>query len=161
MKRFAIYFFSAIAAFTIGVGSSSMWRSIALGSSEMNAVVIEDTGIATPIPVIPKSSSASTIRNVDLANFKYPSEVAGKHGGFRLTNGELLPKKQTSSGLPLDMWLKLGDVVYGDVTGDGSEEAIIDLGWITGGSAIPDLVYIYDAKGQSNNVMGIPNGRSC
>jgi hypothetical protein len=44
------------------------------------------------------------------------------------------------------MWLKLGSIEYGDVTGDGNEEAIIDLGWITGGSAIPDLVYIYSLK---------------
>jgi hypothetical protein len=143
MKRLAIYFFAAIVAFTIGVCSSSMWRSIGPSSSGIHPVVIEATGIATPILAIPKSSSVSTIRNVDFANFNYPSDVAGEHGGFKLTNGELLPKKQTPSGRPLDMWLKLVDVAYGDVTGDGSEEAIIDLGWITGGSAIPDLVYIY------------------
>jgi hypothetical protein len=146
MKRVAVYFFAVIAAFTIGVSSSSMWRSIRASSSEIKPVVSLDTGIATPILAISNSASVSTIRNVDFANFNYPSEVAGEHGGFKLTNGELLPKKQTSSGRPLDMWLKLADVAYGDVTGDGSEEAIIDLGWITGGSAIPDLVYVYTLR---------------
>jgi hypothetical protein len=146
MKRVAIYFFAAIAAFTIGVSSSSMWGSIGASSSEIHPIAFEDTEIAKPIMTIPNSSSVPTIRNVDFANFTYPSEVADAHGEFKLTNGELLPKKQTPSGRPLDMWLKLVDVAYGDVTGDGSEEAIIDLGWITGGSAIPDLVYIYTLR---------------
>jgi len=60
-----------------------------------------------------------------------------------LQNGELLLKRKDEIGRPFDPWLNLVDVTYGDVTGDGTEEAIINLGWTTGGSAIPDLVYIY------------------
>ncbi len=79
--------------------------------------------------------------------------MAGEQGGFRLRNGELLPKQRTASGRPLDKWLKLADVEYGDVTGDGNEEAIIDLGWITGGSAIPDLIYIYTLRNAHPKVL--------
>src|SRR5690348_15270389 len=110
MKRMAIYFFAATLAFGIGVYSSSMWRSILASSNEIHQVVIEDPGIATPVLANTKLSSVSTIRNVDFANFRYPSELAGEQGGFKLTNGELLPKKRTASGRPLDMWLKLVDV---------------------------------------------------
>ena len=37
----------------------------------------------------------------------------------------------------------LGKVFYGDVTGDGVEDAIVSMNILTGGSAMPGLVYVY------------------
>lgn len=153
MKHVAIHVFAAILAFTIGVCSSSMMSLIGASSGEIHPVVIEETEMATRVLSITNVASVSTIRNVDFANFTYPSGVVEERGGFKLKNGELLPKRRTQYGQPLDMWLKLGNVAYGDVTGDGREEAIIDLGWITGGSAIPDLVYIYTMRNGSPRML--------
>jgi hypothetical protein len=90
--------------------------------------------------------SNSSIRLIDFTNFTYPSGVVGKNGGFKLSQGELLPKQRDKVGRPLDMWLVLDTIVYGDVTGDGNEEAIINLGWVTGGTATPNLIYIYTLR---------------
>jgi hypothetical protein len=140
-------------AFATGGCISSICSAIRSGSGEIRPIVIEDGRSTTPILAIPNSSSVPTIRNVNFANFTYPSEVVGERGGFKLRNGELLPKRRTASGRPLDIWLSVADVEYGDVTGDGSEEAIVDLGWITGGSAIPDLVYIYTLRNGSPKLL--------
>jgi hypothetical protein len=43
-------------------------------------------------------------------------------------------------------WLVLGWVHYFDVTGDGIDDAIVDIVWHTGGSAQPDLIYIYTIR---------------
>jgi hypothetical protein len=131
-------------AMTLAIGVSLSLLFIYLRSDEGDIpalTFVEDIQSRTPL-VLPKSSE-STIRQVDFANFTYPSHFAGQIGGFKLRNGELAPKRRDEIGRPLDMWLVLEVVTYGDVTGDGTEEAIIDLGWVTGGSAIPDLVYVY------------------
>lgn len=126
-----------------GVSISSFLMLLRSDVSDIHPVtVIEDARSITPI-ALPESSPDSPIRRIDFANFTYPSQFAGEAGGFAVRNGELLPKRKTETGQPLDTWLKLVSISYGDVTGDGAEEAIIDLVWITGGSAIPDLVYIY------------------
>ena len=99
-------------------------------------------------------SRQTSIRSIDFANFTYPtkaanliysSKTAGSKRSYRLRQGELKPKFD-KKGHPLTMWLKMGAVHYSDVTGDGTDEAIVDLGWITGGSALPDLVYIYTLR---------------
>jgi hypothetical protein len=59
-----------------------------------------------------------------------------------LTNGEL-PATRDKRGLVDKMGVFLGAVKYGDVTGDGVEEAIIYLSIQTGGSARPGLLYVY------------------
>lgn len=87
----------------------------------------------------------SSIRSVDFANFSYPARVAQEKGWFKLRNGELQSKRD-EIGRPLGMWLKMASVDYGDVNGDGIEDAIINIHWITGGSATPNLVYIYTFK---------------
>ena len=92
-------------------------------------------------------SPRTRIRRVDFANFTYPSRSVGYKDDFKVINGERPPNEKTETGRPLDIWLHLNDISYGDVTGDGVEEAIVDLGWITGGSAIPDLIYVFGLDG--------------
>jgi hypothetical protein len=41
------------------------------------------------------------------------------------------------------MGITLGKIVYGDVTGDKQEEAIIEMSILTGGTAQPNIVYVY------------------
>jgi hypothetical protein len=102
-------------------------------------------------PLSMSQPQRGAIRSIDFANFTYPahaanltysSRTAKRKPSYTLRQGELKPKYD-KRGHPISMWLKLGNVNYFDVTGDGREEAIVDLAWITGGSAMPDLVYIY------------------
>ena len=96
---------------------------------------------------------SSSIRSIDFTNFSYPSKVAdlsyssktAKGNVYRLRQGELPPKFGERNRL-LNVWLKFGSVVYDDLTGDDNEEAIVNLSWITGGSAMPNLVYIYTLR---------------
>ena len=87
--------------------------------------------------------SPSSIRDIDFANFRYAGTIARFPAEFRQTKAFAL-----SNG-------KMGDwrygftfrkVVFGDITGDGNEEAIITLDINTDGSAGVDQVYIYTLK---------------
>lgn len=83
----------------------------------------------------------SSIRAVDFSNFTYPYTwnlvvTGSRRKTFTLHNGTF--KEENSA-----VGMSLGHVLYGDVTGDGREEAIVFLGVRTGGSAIPGCIYIY------------------
>ncbi|HZH32784.1 MAG TPA: hypothetical protein VEY11_18600 [Pyrinomonadaceae bacterium] len=45
-----------------------------------------------------------------------------------------------------EVGMYLADVDYGDVTGDGVEEAMVRLSIHTGGSSMPNCLYIYTLK---------------
>lgn len=91
------------------------------------------------------AQKSTSIRSIDFENFTYP----GSQGHFsapeyettifKLKNGKY--KKKDEVGMVLER------VVYGDVTGDGVEEAIIVL-YVEndGGSAVVHHVYIYAIK---------------
>jgi hypothetical protein len=84
----------------------------------------------------------SSIRSFDFANFIYPINSGLKVSGsrrktFTVRNGEF-PETKSAVGMSLVR------VAYGDVTGDGDEDAIIEFGVDTnGGTAIIYCVYIY------------------
>jgi hypothetical protein len=84
----------------------------------------------------------SPIRKIDFRNFTYPIPDE-RRGKIRLRNGEQPPTQFSKYGIPYDVGYTLGDIDYGDVTGDGVEEAIIDLGWLSSGTAITSYIYIY------------------
>ena len=88
-----------------------------------------------------------TIRSMDFANFTFPwtSDLGNSKDSFTLKNGEL-PATRNARGLIDGMGVFLGSVKYGDVTGDGVEEAIVSLSIQTGGSAIPGIIYIYTMR---------------
>jgi hypothetical protein len=81
---------------------------------------------------------------VDFANFTYSWDVdlGDTDKTFTLKNGEL-PATRDERGMIDGMGVFFGRVKYGDVTGDDVEEAIVFLSIQTGGSAIPEVVYIY------------------
>src|ERR1051326_4372190 len=94
---------------------------------------------------------AQSIRSIDFTNFTYPriDELKEfiRRKTFSLKAGEY-------SERGFEDGVHFGDVVYGDVTGDGIEEAIVILGIQTGGSAIPNCVYIYTFKKGRPELLG-------
>jgi hypothetical protein len=95
---------------------------------------------ATPSPTAtPTPDTDSPIRKVDFKNFRYegPDDLPES---FTLRDGE------KSFVMGKEMGFSLGNVSYGDLTGDGNEEAILTIGVQTGGSAMPTLVFVYSIK---------------
>jgi hypothetical protein len=84
-----------------------------------------------------------TIRSLDFANFTFPYTPGERSPGgprrFTFIDGET-PETKNDDGM------YLAAVSYADVTGDGIEEAFVRVGIITGGSAMPNDVYIYTVK---------------
>src|SRR5262245_57610423 len=102
---------------------------------------------ATPISSAPQSAPNKTIRSVDFRNFSYPKTKGlylshSRNLPFRLKGGSL-PETRDKQGFVDEMGVYLGKVSYGDVTGDGQEEAIVVLSFLTGGSSMLDCVYVY------------------
>ena len=74
--------------------------------------------------------TAMTIQSIDFKNFTYPwpkdlRDPSNPKRTFRLTNGEL-PATRTPDGKIEGMGVFFGDTVYGDVTGDGVDEAVVN-----------------------------------
>jgi hypothetical protein len=128
----------------------------------MNAMNLPTPIALALILLLPQSvllqSARPSIRSIDFSNFSYPSGAydltrsrtprSKRH--YTLRQGELKPKLD-AKGRPTTTWLKLAHVDYLDVTGDGIDEAIVDIRLITGGSAMPDLVYVYSLRrGRAN-----------
>jgi len=102
---------------------------------------------ATPISSALQSAPNKTIRSVDFRNFSYPKTNGlylphSRNLPFRLKGGSA-PETRDKQGFVDEMGVYLSRVSYGDVTGDGQEEAIVVLSILTGGSAMPDCVYVY------------------
>jgi len=99
---------------------------------------------------------------VDFANFTYPLPRGWQHPDgdeITLSNGRLEPKfKDINDDMSPDekaaaraerrIGASLVNVKFMDVDGDGSDEAVVILKIETGGSAIPQLVYIYKWKNE-------------
>ncbi len=100
----------------------------------------------------------SSIRSIDFANFKYPgstglfptAEYATEN--FILSNGK---SRETQK----QYGMTLAGILYGDVTGDGNEEAMISLIVETDGSAGVNHVYIYALeRGKPKFLWGFESG---
>jgi hypothetical protein len=89
---------------------------------------------------------SSSIRSIDFANFKYP----GSRGLFPTVEYEtesFILHKGKAKETPKQYGMTLVEISYGDVTGDGIEEAMINLNVETDGSAGVNHVYIYRLEG--------------
>lgn len=85
----------------------------------------------------PARPAGGPIRLVDFANFTYPSAPDAAAGDtFTLSGGRFAGDDRHDPAL-------LAYLNYGDVTGDGAEEALVALSIGSGGSAIPSVLYIY------------------
>jgi hypothetical protein len=107
----------------------------------------------TPTTFPPSQSSSATrdetltspIRKIDFENFTYP-ETADYYS-FTLKGGEHPFIMNKEDGI------YLGKVDYSDVTGDEQEEAILTISLRTGGSAMPNLIYVYTLKNENPHLL--------
>ena len=99
----------------------------------------QTNAVASPAPKVeptPSPTPNSPIRSVDFKNFTYPE--IGSRGTFTLKDGHE-PNVEERRGVV--------DVVYGDVTADGIEDAMVVHSQSIRGSAIPYFVYVYAMNG--------------
>jgi len=95
---------------------------------------------------------SQSIRDVDFENFTYPLpkdliDPTDRDKTFKLKNGER-PETRFADGTVNEMGISLvGKIKYGDVTGDGREEAVIFMSILTGGTAMPGIIYVYTMQG--------------
>lgn len=120
---------------------SACQKSAAVSVPLSPSPVITPTPAATPTS---KTSAVETtdssIRKVDFKNFTYAwtEEMSSDdEKTLSLKNGK---REFVRNG---QIGVKLTKPVYGDVTGDGAEEAFINLSVETGGSAVPNMIYVY------------------
>lgn len=131
-----------VVAFVMGVVLSALALYLLSTKSDVAPISIEDNQQHVPDVIIVDPTPNSPIRSVDFRNFDYPG-LPGTPRTLKVRDGKRPPTRIDSIGRPLDISLSVADVTYGDVTGDGDEDAIVDLSWETGGTAQLDLIYIY------------------
>lgn len=113
------------------------------------------------------SPPRGTIRSVDFRNFSFdwpadsdagptswiwlgtssPAQVRLRNGGHSFA-GSGVP----ASGGP---YIELRSVAYGDLTGDGEDEAAVDLLYGTGGSANWHYLYVYTLADSTPKLLGV------
>lgn len=151
MKNLTARGLTALITFLIGVAVSGYWIGQRLQQPALPVVPqpAPQNAPRSPIEDAPISQPDSPIRSVDFSNFTYPAwPIFGNRRGmtFTLHEGEL-PAKLDKHGYLIELGLTGGVDSYGDVTGDGIEEAIILFGEDNrGGSAIVEAVYIYTMR---------------
>jgi hypothetical protein len=100
------------------------------------------------LTLIVQSSSVGSIRDVDFMNFTYPKLPTGKcsMNKVRVKDGKygstanFKPRTTPRGGC----WeVSVGPVQYGDVTGDGQEEAIVVIYAEVGGTESANDVFVY------------------
>ena len=98
-----------------------------------------------------KTQPQSPIRQLDFKNFTYPKLPTGKCSMAKvsLVNGNYEARAGVKGKRPaVDCWsVALGPITYGDVTGDGQEEAMVELYAELGGTEAAEDVYIYTLQG--------------
>lgn len=117
---------------------------------KISKIIVLTLTLLIPSPAL-SQQLGSSIQSVDFANFTYPwtsgLRVRGGTQTFSLRDGKR-PEIRDTSGHVEKIGVYLEQVTYGDVTGDGVEEAIIFMSILTGVSAMPGQVYIYTLRGQ-------------
>ena len=91
----------------------------------------------------PSPASVSPIHNIDFENLTYPAAPVYRKNEkpFTLKDGEYAGRLQEGGAEPEAV--SLVDTIYGDVTGDSVDDAIVVLTENIHGSAIPYFVYVY------------------
>lgn len=114
-----------------------------------------------------EGAQSSSIRQIDFKNFTYDwdDSIGNVPDEWRWMNSPPQSKVRVSNGMhhfyeqvddetreraPM---LRVYDVVYGDLVGDASEEAIVLMNYSTGGTANWDYVYVYRIKDGRRSLM--------
>ena len=158
MKSFTFRLLVAMLTFAIGIAAASVWyirRSQNIAEIKTQIPKPENSLPPPPakVEVKPSSITDSPIRHIDFYNFYYPRLPTGKCSMkvVRLKNGryeapeELVPHKLPS----VDCWsVDISEINYGDVTGDGAEEAILVLYAELGGTENSNDIFIYTLQNE-------------
>ncbi|HEY0457579.1 MAG TPA: hypothetical protein VGC97_00410 [Pyrinomonadaceae bacterium] len=118
----------------------------ACGKSAAENVPVVPSSIITPAPALPESP----IRSVDFGNFTYPwtEEMSSADEKIlTLKNGK---REFVING---QIGVSLSKPEYGDVTNDGEEEALINLSVQTGGSSMPNMIYVYTLENKKPKLL--------
>ena len=123
-----------------------------------------------PTPVIPNlqselldtrdKSTTSSIGNFDFKNYSYPlprgwenpdgSDATLVNGRLQpigaVTKGDMTDEEKAEAKVNRRIGMSYVTTKYADVTGDGQDEAVVILKIETGGSAIPQLAYVFTWK---------------
>lgn len=161
-----------------GCGRNSAQRNDYVSASPLVTPAVEPTAPPpSPTPSKPNlqaellddrnKTSNSPLANFDFKNNTYPLPRGWQNpdgADAVLTNGHLAPvSADTDLGMDPDqiaearqrrrIGLSYVTTKYLDVTGDGQDEAVVILKIETTGSAIPQLVYIYEWKDDKPNLI--------
>jgi hypothetical protein len=95
----------------------------------------------------PASATVTDIRKVDFLNFTYPSSLCSAEFGKQGIGKSVVVRKGEFKNKSVYFSVIEDKVIYGDVTGDGREEAIVpvDCGAITANFSRAEI-YIYTLK---------------
>ena len=128
------------------IGSSSSMQT-ARSNHPSSAMAGNPSPVSQQVATERQALSNQSIRSVDFADFTFPQlgELRNSGKTFTLRSGELKPTRDKNS-IVEEMGVTLQSIAYGDVTGDGGEEAMVVLSMVTGGSAIPHATYIYASE---------------
>lgn len=138
MSKFAQLFFVLV----------SLWTFSACGKLEETKIIqVETTPVAsvTPAPPTPtpEPTTASPIGKIDFRNYTYPLPRGWQDETREITleNGKAPVSLKEDERKIGARYVKKQ---FGDVTGDGQDEAFVVIKLETGGSAIPQMVYIFE-----------------
>lgn len=121
---------------------------LACQKSETENGSISSSPSTSPLQTLSQTPSIDSdlpIRKIDFKNFTYPwtKDLSTKdEKTFTLKDGEIPFEREGQMGV------SLAKIEYADVTGDDTDEAILVISLQTGGSAVPNLVYIYTAENE-------------
>lgn len=153
MKRSVLYISAAFLTFAAGVVIASLFaRPLQFTGRQTSQLIPQTTeSLSQKLEIAPISyPKAKSIRSIDFDNFTYPGSTYGQRGGY--TPEQTFTLKHGKWGDWRD-GLTLKKVIYGDVTGDGQEEAILTFDQDTEGSAGVSNVYIYTLEKRRPKVL--------
>jgi hypothetical protein len=128
--------------------------------SLVSSVVILTAFWASPAAQRAPAESRTSVRSINFRNFHYPwdRQLGDPSQNFILSEGNLAPTRD-AEGFVDEMGASLVGVGYGDLTGDGGEEAMVAVSFTTGGSAIPHCVYIFTVdEGEARKLWSVVTG---
>jgi hypothetical protein len=123
--------------------------------------------IASVTTILPLFAAPQTIRGIDFKNALYewdgldrkvPSKwqwlTEAPHASIRLKNGRHIFSEGSEPGETVPCLL-LRSVTYGDLNGDGHEEAAVHLLYGTGGTANWSYLYVYTLDGRQTKLLAV------
>lgn len=136
------YVLMLLLLFNVSCGYGASHRSSAVRSTG-NAINSSPSKSATPVP---SPAHDGSIRDVNFYNFTYQwypkwEFMLSERKEFTLLDGKIEINVPSGSNEPSAF--ELANILYGDVTGDDVEEAIITISIDVMGNSMPHVVFVY------------------